>query len=161
MQLTYFPTAASLALTLVAFAASPARSQEETIGVWRVSCDEGPCQAFFTIQRDGSEIVSWSIVGDRTKGDASMLIRVPVNTALVPGLAVLASEDETFTMPFQFCNDTGCTAIARITDEMRAALGDKTMVRIAFYPYGQPEPLAYEVPVEGFDDVVGRLTSKD
>lgn len=139
----------------LAFALSPAPGQAQAtegqmFGAWKYTCEDGACRTFFNLQKDGAEVVSWTLLRDREKGQTTSLIRVPQGVALPPGLRIYADDTTFFDIPYQVCDGTGCSAIVVMDEAMQKALEGQKTVRVAFIPYGQPEPIAYEVPVEGF-----------
>ena len=149
------PVARLTAAVSLAVALSPAPVQAQAtegqmFGVWKYTCADGACRTFLNLQRDGAEVVSWTLLRDRGNGQSTSLIRVPEGVALPPGLRIYADDTTFFDIPYQVCDGTGCSAIAVMDEAMQKALEGKKTVRVAFIPYGQPEPVAYEVPVEGF-----------
>ena len=139
----------------LAFAMSPATLQAQAtegqvFGVWKYTCADGACRAFFNLQQEGAEVISWTLLRDREKDQSTSIIRVPEGVALPPGLRLYVDDTTFFDIPYQVCDGSGCSAIAVMDAAMLSAIEGKATVRLAFIRYGEPQPIAYEVPVEGF-----------
>ncbi len=146
--------ATALGLVTVAVLAGQPAAAEVTegqmIGTWKVTCENGPCRAFLTLQHNGADVVTWQLLGDRITKATSMLLTVPTGAALPPGVRVTISEASNFQVPFQVCDASGCTAAAVISPEMIAAIEGVKIAKVAYIPYGQQAAVSYEVPVDGF-----------
>lgn len=132
-------------------------SEGQMIGRWKVTCADGPCRAFLTLQQGDTNVLTWQLLGDGAVSTNSMILTAPLGTALPPGLRVQADEATVFDVPFQVCDEGGCVAVALVTAEMRAAIGAQDVVRVAYVRYGEPGPVAYEVPVDGFGRALDAL----
>ena len=128
-------------------------------GVWKIGCTDGPCQAYFSVQAEGKALLTWSLLHDKAAGRDVAVLRLPVRVALPPG-AQLSAGATKLSLPFQFCDPEACTAIGVIEPAMRDALAAATTARIAWFAYGQPQPLSYEVPITGFSDALARLAAR-
>jgi invasion protein IalB len=85
------------------------------------------------------------------------VIRVPLGTALPPGLRVELGEGRHADGAFQVCEADGCTAVLPLDAAARAALAGLSTTRVLFVPYGSGAPVAFEVPVAGFAQAVEAL----
>jgi len=145
-----------LACFITIFSSLQANAQE-TIGTWRIDCEETVCQAYFNLNSGQSEetIVSWSLLSN-PDGVSSMIIRVPTFVALPPGLRVWFNDDDSFDIPYQFCDNTGCSAISVVSEGFKRSVLNLNTVKVSFIPYGK-SAVAYQVPVNGFEDALKRL----
>lgn len=134
-----------------------AQTEGAFFGVWKITCEDGPCRAFVNIQQGEDIVVSWSLLRDPARDQVSSLIRVPVLVALPPGLRIYLDDTTFHDVPFQVCDLDGCTAIWVMDKAVQAALAGKEKVRVAFIRYGQQKTFAYEVPVNGFAEALGAL----
>ncbi|MDZ4138537.1 MAG: invasion associated locus B family protein, partial [Erythrobacter sp.] len=98
-------------------------------GVWKVTCEGGPCRAFVSIRKGEETVVAWSLLRDPARNEVSSLIRVPVLVALPPGLRIYADDTTFFDVPFQVCDLEGCTAILVMDAAVQAAIAGKDKVR--------------------------------
>lgn len=155
------PSSFAKSLLIVSFfAAQPVAAEVvegQMIGNWKVTCENGPCRAFLTLQRDGTDVVTWQLLGDRASGAMSMLLTVPSGTALPPGVQVSASETSTFQIPFQVCDASGCIAATVVAQDMAAAIGAVEVAKVSYVRYGQSVPLRFDVPVAGFGEAFDKL----
>lgn len=158
MQCLFRRLALMLSVGVVApFAPAFAQTEGALHGIWKITCENGPCRAFVNIQQGEEIVVSWSLLRDPARGEVSSLIRVPLLVALPPGLRIYVDDTTFYDVPFQVCDADGCTAIWVMDKAMQAAVAGKQTVRVAFIRYGQPNTVAYEVPVNGFADALEAL----
>lgn len=136
-----------------------ALAQDDMVGTWKISCEDGPCQAFFAVQKEGQELLAWSLLHDKQAGHDVAVLRLPVGAALPPGVRITVGTAQA-QLPFQFCDPNSCTAIAVLDAPMKAALGSAEKAQVAWYVYGQPQATAVEVPVNGFSDAMARLAAR-
>jgi invasion protein IalB len=146
--------AASLCLAL----ALPAAAQAQQAGKWRVSCDEGPCQAYFSVLKDGKPLLSWSMVRDPKTENVVAMLRLPVMVALPPGAQILVG-DKTIPAGFQFCDGTGCTAVALLDAPGLKALQAAPKARVAWFAYGAAAATTVELEIDGLTEALGLLAS--
>ena len=152
-------TLAAAALLTVGLAQTASAQEGENAGVWRLTCDTGVCQAFFNIANEGSEdpFIGWSILYS-TDGDFySIIIKTPTLVALPPGVRLWFPNGDFANIPFQVCDGMNCQAVAVLEDRVRKGLSGNSTAKVAFTIYGEPEPKAYEVPIDGFDEALERL----
>lgn len=142
---------------LVASPASAQVAEGQMFGTWKITCENGPCRAFLTLQHDGADVLTWQLLADRTTKATSMLLTVPGGTALPPGVRVWVSDATNFQIPFQVCDASGCIAAAAIATDMATAIGAVDAVKVSYIRYGKQAPLTYEVPVAGFADALQQM----
>lgn len=144
-----------------AVAQTESAAEDEILGIWKISCEAGPCQAFMNIRSGEEDIVAWSILADPKEQTATALVRVSLDVALPPGIRVVPNDGEAMTIPFQFCRENGCTAIARLTEDMQSALSASDELELIYFAYGQSSPYAYKIPFTGFGDALARLLKNE
>lgn len=146
--------AVALAPLLLSLAAPGAAAQTVPEGTmieaWRITCEGGPCRAFFNIENAGRVVLTWSLLRDRAADQVTAIITVPTGVALPPGLRVELGDGRHVDGAFQVCEPDGCTAILLLDAEAQTALGARQTTRVLFVPYGAEAPVAFEVPVAGF-----------
>lgn len=142
-----------LVLTISAFLAAPAlqAQSEDTFGVWRRTCENGPCQVYLGLRNpDTNETVaSIAVVRDPEADVGSMFLEMPALVALQPGVT-LEVGDQTEVVPYQFCRPEGCMAIAALTPAFIAALEAADTASLSFVRYGRGTAEKINVPVVGF-----------
>lgn len=138
-------------------AAQAQPTEGELIQNWKITCEDGPCRAFFNISQEGKIVVSWTLLHDSTSDSTTSMIKIPTGVALQPGLRIYADNTTFFDAPYQVCEPDGCTAIFTMDHTMIDALGKQKTVRLAFVPYGGSQTTAYEVPVGGIKDAINSL----
>lgn len=151
-----------LALMLAVGAAAPfapvlAQTEGALRGIWKITCENGPCRAFVNIRQGDEIVVSWSLLRDPGRDEVSSLIRVPILVALPPGLRIYVDDTTFYDVPFQVCDLDGCTAIWVMDAAIQEAIASRETVRVAFIRYGQSKTFAYEVPVTGFTEALEAL----
>jgi invasion protein IalB len=129
-------------------------SDGKFVGKWLLTCEEGPCRAFFNLRRDDEIIIVWTMLKNPQTGDATSLIRVPTGVALQPGIRIFAEDDTFFDTPYQVCEPNGCTAILQMDERFMNAMTDRETARVAFYRYGEGSPEAYEIPIERLQEAL-------
>jgi invasion protein IalB len=130
-----------------------------TFGVWAMSCDEGPCQVFVTLQdrETQSLAVAWSIVADPATGAMTALVRLPLGMALPPGLTVRIDPGTAVSAAYQTCMDDGCLAVVPLDETLVGALRAGKGLGVDFVRYGATVREARFVPLDGFGDALDAL----
>lgn len=148
----------SFFLVMLAVLAKPVLAQEETFGVWRYSCDGGPCQIYFSVKAPESDetLVSMAVLHDPRNDSGSLMVEVPSLVALPPGLRLDVGSTQK-DIPYQFCRPEGCVAILVLDQDVLENLSNATMAGVTFIRYGRTEPELYEVPANGFSEAYARL----
>ena len=131
---------------------------EDTFGVWRRTCAEGPCQVYLGLRNpDTNETVaSIAVVRDATTDRGSMFIEMPIRVALQPGVTLELGE-RTEQVPYQFCRPEGCIAIAPLDSAFLEALADADSANLIFARYGSGTAETIAVPVSGFAEAYDSL----
>ena len=154
-----FPTALLFSAALMTGAA--AAQDVDTYGLWRVSCEDGPCQAFFSLQSPdtGEVVLSMAIIHDRSSDSSALVLRTPLVTALEPGMLFSVDEVDLSDggVRFQFCDSEGCTAFLPLDDAKLSAMMAAETGTMTYFQYGEPVPTAYSFPLEGFAEARERL----
>ena len=157
MRFHALPRSLLMAGFLLAQPAGAQVAEGQMFGTWKVTCENGPCRAFMTLQKDGTDVLTWQLLVDRSTKARSMLLTVPNVTALPPGVRIWVNEASNFQIPFQVCDASGCIAAAVIAPEMATAIGGVGKVRVSYVPYGAQSPVTYEVPVNGFGEALAQM----
>lgn len=96
-------------------------------GDWQLSCpavgdDKQTCQIDQNVieQKSGSEIAHLAL-GRGDKGD-TLVVTVPHNVLLPPGLGMQIGEAEPKTYAYRTCNQRGCLAVIQLDDDTLKAL---------------------------------------
>lgn len=130
----------------------PSHAQDdETFGVWRRTCADGPCQIYLGLRNPDTDetVASIAVVHDGESEIGSLFIEVPTRVALPPGVT-LEIGDVSEAIPYQFCRPEGCMAIAAMSSELVDALEDADEANLSFVRYGSGTAEAVRVPVSGF-----------
>lgn len=127
------------------------------IEAWKITCEGGPCRAFFSLTRENDVVLTFALLRDRVADKVTAVIRVPTGVALPPGLRLEIEPENSLDGAFQVCEADGCTAILPLDAAAQAALATKTTVRVLFVSYGEANPVAFEVPITGFAEALDAL----
>src|SRR5690242_12927772 len=123
---------------------------------WRLACppvtqQDGTCE----LQQDvldaktHNELARLSIF--RLKDENTLLITVPFNVLLEPGLALGFGNDKPTVYQYETCNGVGCVARIKLDDTLRKSLGNTTQARVLFAGLdGKPVGLPFSE--KGFND---------
>jgi len=124
---------------------------EDTFGVWRRTCDEGPCQIYLGLRdpETNETVASIAVVRDVEADRGSMYLELPIRVALQPGVS-LEVGSRTEAIPYQFCRPEGCIAIAPLDPGLISALEQAKTAALDFVRYGSASAERITVPVEGF-----------
>ena len=127
---------------------------------WRIACpattDKEPtCE----IQQDvldsksHSELARFSIY--KVKGVSTMVITLPYNILLEPGigLALGNDKDKPLIYPFEVCNGVGCVVRIPFTDDLAKKIGSAPSPRILFAGLDQ-KPVGLAFSLKGYKDVI-------
>lgn len=144
---------AFLVLTVAACLAAPTlhAQSDDTFGVWRRTCDDGPCQVYLGLRNPETDetVASIAVVRDPEADRGSMFLELPILVALQPGVT-LEVGDQTEAIPYQFCRPEGCMAIAVLTPTLIGALQNADTAALSFVRYGSGTAERISVPVNGF-----------
>ncbi|WP_417463007.1 invasion associated locus B family protein [Kordiimonas sp.] len=136
-----------------------AKSQDSMFGVWKYSCSDGPCQAFFDLKAPEADqlAIGMGLIHSGETDEATLILRTPIRSALPPGMRLTITEDRKTDIPFQFCDDSVCVGFLRLDAETLDALSVTETVDVTYIMYGQRKPIAYTVPINGFAGALDRL----
>jgi invasion protein IalB len=142
-------------------AATIAQAQDESFGVWRYSCADGPCQAFFSVNEtaSGQPAVGLGMVHDTGADQTTLILTAPIRTALPPGAQIRPASGDPIPVQFQFCDETGCLGFVVLDEQTIARLEGSSNITVVYYRYGSTQPAVYEVPITGFAEARSRLRS--
>ena len=84
--------------------------------------------------------------------------QVAVMVALPPGAQILVG-DKTIPAGFQFCDGTGCTAVALLDAPGLKALQAAPKARVAWFAYGAAAATTVELEIDGLTEALGLLAS--
>lgn len=149
-----------LFLAVAACLAAPTlhAQSDDTFGVWRRTCDDGPCQVYLGLRNPETDetVASIAVVRDPEADRGSMFLEMPILVALQPGVT-LEVGDQTEAIPYQFCRPAGCMAITPLSDALIAALTDADTAQLSFVRYGSGTAEQINVPVNGFAEAYDSL----
>jgi invasion protein IalB len=125
---------------------------------WRLACPaasqkEGSCEMQQDVldAKTHSELARLSIFN--LKGDTTMLVTVPYNVLLEPGLALSFGTAKPMVYQYETCNGVGCVVRLKVDDALRASLGGPDQARVLFAGLdGKPVGLPFSS--KGFNDAV-------
>jgi invasion protein IalB len=137
---------------------------------WRLACPatsdkDGSCE----IQQDvldaksHSELARLSIF--RVKDASTLVVTVPFNVLLDPGIGLGLGNDKPRVYPFETCNGVGCVVRIAFDDGLQKAIGAAPQARILFAgldgkPVGLPFSLkGYSDVMSAFDNAEGKRRS--
>ena len=102
---------------------------------WRLACPQSTqkdasceLQQDFVDAKTRSGLASLVIV--RLKGDDTLIITVPYNVALEPGVGLVIGNDKPRVYPFETCNGVGCISQVKLDDALRSALAGASQLRV-------------------------------
>ena len=137
-----------------------AQSSDDIVGVWKISCDEGPCQGFLNLRVEGEDVLSISVLADPNTGRGTLIVNVPLMVALPPGLRVSKDGHDPFDYAFQFCGEGGCTAVAPLDARAFDLFKTSDSMKFSYITYGEQSPIVYEAPITGFAEAVESLRNR-
>jgi len=139
--------------------APPKTPATQLFDKWMYSCEERACQVFLTLADDATKEakVSWSFVYDPKSGKLSTIVQLPLMVALPPGVRIRVDDKTQYTWPFQFCDGTGCRAVAVLTEEIFASLKGRQNIVVQFVPYGSRQATNYQIPMAGLAAATEKL----
>ena len=104
---------------------------------WRLACPSSEQKdASCEMQQDvldsktRSELARLSIF--QLNGENTLLITVPYNVLLEPGLGLGFGNDKPLVYPYETCNGVGCVVRTKLSDSLRASLGKADSARVLF-----------------------------
>ena len=104
---------------------------------WRLACPPSAMKdASCEMQQDvldsktHSELARLSIL--QLDGENTLLITVPYNVLLEPGLGLGFGKDKPLVYPYETCNGVGCVVRTKLNDALRASLGKTDPARVLF-----------------------------
>ncbi len=148
------------AAVLAAGASFPATAQER-FGDWRIDCAEA-CQLHQTLSAPESDqrVLGLAFVVDPARPDeATLIARVPLGTALVPGLQFEIGESvERY--DFQVCDPESCiAAIPLEAGQIEAAVTEGAFV-VATVAYGATRGVGIRVSTAGLAEGLASLRER-
>ena len=138
---------------------SSAPTIEKLFDKWMLRCAEGVCQVFLTLadEKTKEAKVSWTFVYDPKSAKLSTIVQLPLSVALPPGVRITVTEGTYYTWPFQYCDGTGCRAVAVLTDKIVASLKEQENVAVQYIPYGEQKTVTYKIPMAGLSAATTEL----
>jgi len=132
---------------------------------WRLACppasqQDGTCEMQQDVldAKTHNELARLSIF--RLKGDNTLIVTVPFNVLLEPGLALGFGNDKPLIYPYETCNGVGCIVRVKFDDTLRAALGKTTSARVLFAGLdGKPVGLPFSV--KGFNEAAAAFDTAE
>ena len=132
---------------------------------WRLACPtmsqtDGSCEMQQDVldAKTHSELARLSIF--ELKGDTTMLVTVPYNVLLEPGLALSFGTAKPMVYQYETCNGVGCVVRLKVDDALRALLGGTDQARVLFAGLdGKPVGLPFST--KGFNDATSAFDSAE
>lgn len=134
---------------------------EKLFDKWMLKCAAGFCQVFLTLADEKTKEAkfSWTFVYDSKTAKISTIVQLPLMTALPPGVRISINKDSHLTWPFQYCDGTGCRAVAALTDQIFSSFKNQEYVVVQSVLYGEQKATTYKIPMAGLSAAVGELIS--
>ncbi len=132
-------------------------------GDWSFECDGNICQVFSALAEKTSGKVAYSVsfLKDPSAGVHSIIILVPLGVAVPPGIKAYSDQTKLADIPIQFCDVTGCRAIAKLTPDNMAALAKSANLNVQFVTYGKTQAEVVRMPLNGLTDALRQLGKTD
>ena len=139
-------------------AASPL-TVEKLFNDWMLRCAGGVCQVFLTLadEKTKEAKLSWSFVYDPKTEKLSTIVQLPLMAALPPGVRIALNQTAHFTWPYQYCDSTGCRAVAVLNDQDFVSIKQQKVVAVQYIPYGQQDAQSFKVPTAGLGAATAEL----
>ena len=104
---------------------------------WRLACPsseqkDSSCEMQQDVldSKTHSELARLSIF--QLNGENTLLVTVPYNVLLEPGLALGFGNDKPIIYPYETCNAVGCVVRTKLNDSLRTSLGKTDPARVLF-----------------------------
>jgi invasion protein IalB len=132
---------------------------------WRLACppasqQDGTCEMQQDVldAKSHTELARLSIF--RLKDDNTLIITVPFNVLLEPGLALGFGNDKPLVYPYETCNGVGCIVRVKFDDALRASIGKTAQARVLFAGLdGKPVGLPFSV--KGFNEAAAAFDTAE
>lgn len=121
---------------------------------WRLACPapsaQGSCALVQDIvdERTRSEIAHLAL--GKAKSGLEMIVTMPYDVLLAPGMGVAVGSDPVRVYPYQTCNAVGCIATVPVDDKMLASLRNSKQARLLFAALNN-KPIGLPFSLNGFD----------
>ncbi len=138
---------------------------------WRIACPQSTDKQTTSCEirqdvldaKSHSELASLSIV--RLKGVPTMIVTVPYNVLLDPGIGIQFGTDKPRVYPFEICNEVGCLVRVPFDDSiakamLAAAKAATPQARILLVGM-DAKPAALPFSLKGYKDVIGVFDSTE
>jgi invasion protein IalB len=137
---------------------------------WRLACPQIKTKdASCEIQQDvldaksGTELARMSVFNFKDTGN-TMIVTVPFNVLLDPGIGIGIGNDKPRVYPFETCNGVGCVVRIKFDDDLAKALDtaatNNVQARILFAGLdGKPVGLPFSL--KGYSDVIAAFTNAE
>ena len=132
---------------------------------WRVACPtstdkDASCEVQQDVldEKSHSELARLSIF--RLKGANTMVVTVPFNVLLDPGIGLGLGNDKPRVYPFEICNSVGCVVRFPFDEVLAKAIATAPQARILFAGLdGKPVGLPFSL--KGYADALGVFNSNE
>jgi invasion protein IalB len=132
---------------------------------WRVACPE-------TSKQDGTCEIQQDVLDSKThtelarlaifqiKGANTLIVTVPFNVLLDPGIGLGLGNDKPRVYPFETCNGVGCIVRIPLGDDLAKAIGAAPQARILLAGLdGKPVGLPFSL--KGYQDAMDAFSSAE
>ena len=97
----------------------------------------------------GAEIAHLAL--GKTKTGLEMIVTMPYDVLLAPGMGISVGRDAVRVYPYQTCNGVGCIATIPVDDKLLASLRSADQARILFAMLNN-KPIGLPFSLKGFDE---------
>jgi invasion protein IalB len=123
---------------------------------WRLACPspsdaKGSCAMVQDVvdERSRAEIAHLAL--GKTKTGLEMVITMPYDVLLAPGMGIAIGSDPVRVYPYQTCNSVGCIATLPVDDKMLASLRNAKQARVLFAMLNN-KPVGLPFSLNGFNE---------
>jgi invasion protein IalB len=126
-------------------------------GDWRVACPQpsaassGGCAMIEDVldSQTHSEIAHLAL-GKNKAGATEMIVTMPFDVLLEPGMGLMVGTDKVRVYPYQTCNGVGCVATIAVDDKLASSLRGAKDARLLFAALNN-KPIGLSFSLNGFD----------
>jgi invasion protein IalB len=109
-------------------------------------------------ERSRSEIAHLAL--GKAKTGLEMVITMPYDVLLAPGMGISIGSDPVRVYPYQTCNTVGCIATVPVDDKMLASLRSAKQARILFAMLNN-KPVGLPFSLNGFDEANSAFSNNE
>lgn len=153
------------AAAFLGLGASAALAADKTYGSWKVTCKDGPCQAFLGLKdpQTGKLAMSASAHKRADSAHPTLVLTLPLGVDVKAGAAILpgAGAQKPIPAAIDVCYPDGCRAVIELSPATIDALNAATSFDVRFAAYGVSDRVEnVTIPADGLKEAVASLTAK-